>query len=42
MAEIHHAISYIEINVTDLAATRAFYQAAFGWEFNDYGGAYHH
>ncbi len=40
MTEIHHAISYIEINVTDLAATRAFYESAFGWEFNDYGDAY--
>jgi len=36
----HHAISYVELGVTDLAATRAFYEAAFGWKFNDYGGAY--
>ncbi len=36
----HHAISYVEFGVTDLAATRAFYEAAFGWEFNDYGPAY--
>lgn len=36
----HHAISYIELGVTDLPATRAFYEAAFGWEFNDYGPAY--
>lgn len=36
----HHAISYIEFGVTDLAATKAFYEAAFGWEFNDYGPAY--
>lgn len=36
----HHAISYIEFGVTDLAATRAFYESAFGWEFNDYGPAY--
>lgn len=36
----HHTISYIEFGVTDLAATRVFYQSAFGWEFNDYGPAY--
>lgn len=37
---IHHGLSYIEIGVSDLNATRAFYGAAFGWEFNDYGPAY--
>lgn len=40
MAPIHHAIDYIELNVTDLAAARAFYTAAFGWQFNDYGPDY--
>ena len=40
MTEIHHAISYVEINTDDLAAAKAFYGAAFGWEFNDYGDAY--
>lgn len=40
MTETHHAISYIELNVTDLATTRAFYEAAFGWRFNDYGPSY--
>ena len=40
MTETHHAISYVELNVTDLAATRAFYESAFGWEFNDYGPTY--
>lgn len=39
-AATHHAISYIELGVTDLATTRAFYEAAFGWGFNDYGPAY--
>ena len=34
------AISYIELGVTDLAAARAFYEAAFGWQFNDYGPGY--
>lgn len=36
----HHALSYIELGVTDLAAARRFYEAAFGWTFNDYGPAY--
>ena len=36
----HHAISYIELGVTDLAAARAFYEAAFGWEFTSYGPGY--
>lgn len=39
-APTHHAISYIEFGVTDLAAAKAFYAAAFGWEFNDYGPEY--
>ncbi|HET8755913.1 MAG TPA: VOC family protein [Solirubrobacteraceae bacterium] len=36
----HHAIDYIEISVGDVAAAKAFYGAAFGWEFNDYGPEY--
>ena len=40
MNQTHHAIDYIEINVVDLAASRAFYEQAFGWEFNDYGPDY--
>lgn len=36
----HHAIDYIEITVPDVAAARAFYAAAFGWSFNDYGPDY--
>ena len=36
----HHTLSYIEFGVTDLAATRAFYESAFGWTFNDYGPSY--
>jgi predicted enzyme related to lactoylglutathione lyase len=35
-----HAIDYIELGATDLAAAKAFYGAAFGWTFNDYGPAY--
>jgi predicted enzyme related to lactoylglutathione lyase len=30
----------VEITVTDVAAAKAFYAAAFGWEFNDYGLGY--
>jgi uncharacterized protein len=40
MEERHHAISYIEIPVTDLTRATAFYRAAFGWGFNMYGDAY--
>lgn len=40
MPNTHHAISYVELGVTDLPTTRSFYEAAFGWGFNDYGGAY--
>lgn len=36
----HHAIDYIEITATDLAAAKAFYAKAFGWTFNDYGPGY--
>lgn len=37
---VHHAITYIEFGVTDLPETRAFYEKAFGWAFNDYGPTY--
>jgi predicted enzyme related to lactoylglutathione lyase len=40
MTETHHAISYVEISVTDMARARAFYEAAFEWQFNDYGPEY--
>jgi len=33
-------IDYIEFNVTDIAASKAFYGAAFGWSFTDYGPDY--
>lgn len=36
----HHPIAYIELTATDLAATKDFYAAVFGWRFNDYGPAY--
>lgn len=36
----HHALDYIELTVTDMESTRKFYEAAFGWQFNDYGPEY--
>ncbi|GAB83766.1 VOC family protein [Gordonia rubripertincta] len=36
----HHAIDYVELTVTDMAAARTFYAGAFGWEFNDFGPDY--
>ena len=40
MGHLHHAIDYVELNVTDLDAAKQFYSAAFAWQFNDYGPAY--
>jgi len=37
---VHHAIDYVELGVTDLEAAKAFYAAAFGWRFRDYGPEY--
>jgi hypothetical protein len=33
-------IDYIEFNVHDIATTKAFYGAVFGWSFTDYGPDY--
>ncbi len=33
-------IDYIEFNVADIAASKAFYGSAFGWTFTDYGPEY--
>ena len=33
-------INYIELPVSDMSATKAFYAAAFGWEYVDYGPSY--
>ena len=33
-------IDYIEFPCTDTGATKAFYTAAFGWKFTDYGPDY--
>lgn len=33
-------INYIELPVTDMAASKSFYSQAFGWEYIDYGPSY--
>lgn len=33
-------IDYVEFRVRDIATMKAFYGAAFGWEFTDYGPDY--
>jgi predicted enzyme related to lactoylglutathione lyase len=40
MAEIDRCINYIELNVADIARSKAFYGQAFGWSFTDYGPDY--
>ena len=40
MSHTHHGIDYIEFYATDMAASKAFYSAAFGWTFVDYGPGY--
>lgn len=39
-SENDQRIDYIEMNVTDIARSKAFYGAAFGWTFQDYGPEY--
>jgi predicted enzyme related to lactoylglutathione lyase len=34
------AINYVEFSSPDLAASRAFFEKAFGWRFTDYGPSY--
>ncbi len=36
----HEKINYVEFPAKDLSATKAFFEAAFGWTFTDYGPAY--
>jgi predicted enzyme related to lactoylglutathione lyase len=36
----HGKINYVEYPARDLAATRRFFQQAFGWSFEDYGPDY--
>ncbi|MEZ5477044.1 MAG: VOC family protein [Thiolinea sp.] len=33
----HEKLNYVEFAAKDLPATKAFFSAAFGWEFVDYG-----
>jgi predicted enzyme related to lactoylglutathione lyase len=35
-----NTVDYIEFNATDIAATKQFYGAVFGWKFVDYGPQY--
>ncbi len=36
----HHTFDYVELPAADVARSRNFYRAAFGWAFNDYGDQY--
>ncbi len=36
----NHAINYIELASTNIAATKTFYSAVFGWSFQEYGPDY--
>jgi uncharacterized protein len=36
----HGKLSYIEFPAKDIASTKAFFTAAFGWTFTDYGPEY--
>lgn len=40
MTNTHHTIDYVELPAAELATTRAFYEQAFGWQFNEYGPEY--
>jgi len=40
MTQQDNRIDYIEFPATDIPATKAFYGAAFGWKFIDYGPDY--
>ncbi|ENC6435412.1 MULTISPECIES: VOC family protein [Aeromonas] len=36
----HEKLNYVEFAARDLAATKAFFQAVFGWQFVGYGPDY--
>jgi len=36
----HHAVDFFEIPVTEMAGAKAFFAAAFGWSYQDYGADY--
>ena len=40
MTKAHEKLNYVEFAARDLAATKAFCQAVFGWQFADYGPDY--
>ncbi len=37
---VHEKMNYVEFPAKNLAATKAFFEAAFGWSFTDYGPEY--
>lgn len=40
MSDKHHRVDFFELPTTDIPAAKAFYAAAFGWSFVDYGDEY--
>ena len=36
----HEKINHVELPATDIEATKAFFKAAFGWTFEDFGPDY--
>lgn len=36
----HHTVDYFELPVMEIAGAKAFYNAAFGWTFKDFGPEY--
>lgn len=40
MTRAHEKLNYVEFAARDLAATKAFFAATFGWQFVDYGPDY--
>ena len=33
----HEKLNYVEFPAKDMAATKAFFEAVFGWQFEDFG-----
>jgi predicted enzyme related to lactoylglutathione lyase len=40
MPRSHHTVDFFEIPVIEMAGAKAFYAAAFGWSFKDWGDDY--
>ncbi|WDI32787.1 VOC family protein [Hyphococcus flavus] len=40
MAQTNNHVDYVEFAAEDLSVVKAFYAAAFGWEFQDWGDTY--